>query len=95
MIAYADLPSGLSGDMFLACLVDAGWPIEALRDTLVALDLPPDSWSVEQFEVMRGPLRATQILVRVNDRQPHRNLNDISTIIGDSALPAPVRPHPL
>ena len=30
MIAYLDLPAGLSGDIFLGCLVDAGWPLEEL-----------------------------------------------------------------
>ena len=43
MIAYLDLPAGLSGDMFLGCLVDAGWPIEALRSAVAALDLPAGS----------------------------------------------------
>jgi hypothetical protein len=34
------VPAGLSGDIFLGCLVDAGWPIESLRATLDALELP-------------------------------------------------------
>ena len=30
-IAYLDMPSGISGDMFLGCLVAAGWPLDALH----------------------------------------------------------------
>jgi pyridinium-3,5-bisthiocarboxylic acid mononucleotide nickel chelatase len=44
MIAYLDIPSGLSGDMFLGCLVDAGWSIDQLRDTIRLLNLPVDEW---------------------------------------------------
>ena len=58
MIGYLDLPSGLSGDMFLGCLVDAGWPIDQLRFTIAKLKLPEEC-TVEQRAVMKGPLRAT------------------------------------
>ena len=47
MIAYLDMPSGISGDIFLGCLVDAGWPLAELRATIERLALPAGSWSVE------------------------------------------------
>ncbi len=31
MIGYLDTPSGISGDMFLGCLVGAGWPLAELE----------------------------------------------------------------
>ncbi|MGE5609393.1 MAG: nickel pincer cofactor biosynthesis protein LarC [Bacillota bacterium] len=65
MIGYLDLPSGISGDMFLGCLVDAGWPIDELRRTLERLKLPAGSWSVEAKSVMKGALRATLVDVHV------------------------------
>jgi hypothetical protein len=65
MIGYLDLPSGISGDMFLGCLVDAGWPVEELKRTLLSLRLPSDSWNIEAREVMKGPLRAMLVDVRV------------------------------
>ncbi len=65
MIGYLDLPSGISGDMFLGCLVDAGWSIDQLRQTLARLHLPSEDWAVEARTVMKGPLRAMLVDVRV------------------------------
>ena len=52
MIAFLDMPSGISGDMFLGCLVDAGWPISALRETVERLALPTGAWRVDVAPVM-------------------------------------------
>ena len=65
LLAYLDTPSGISGDIFLGCLLDAGWPLEQLHAVMEALNLPPGSWRVDAQTVMRGPLRATQALVEV------------------------------
>ncbi len=67
MIGYLDLPSGISGDMFLGCLVDAGWTIEQLRATLAALKLPAEEWSVDAKHVMTGSLFATRVEVHVRE----------------------------
>ena len=39
-IAYCDCFSGISGDMFLAALIDAGMPLDYLREQirLLAID---------------------------------------------------------
>ena len=91
MIAYLDLPSGLSGDMFLGCLVDAGWPLEALQATLGHLPLPAGSWSVRADPVMRGPMRATLVTVETAENHHHRGLHDIQALIEAADLPDPVR----
>jgi len=90
MIAYLDLPSGLSGDMMLGCLLDAGWPLEALREALERLRLPPGSWSVRHEPVMRGPLSATLAVVEVAEVAPHRSLGDVRQIVEQADLPQPV-----
>ena len=81
MTGYLDLPSGLSGDMFLGCFVDAGWPIEALRETIGRLDLPVDEWSIDAQSVMKGPLRATLVEVRAAEGRQHRHLRHVREII--------------
>jgi len=91
MIAYLDLPSGLSGDMFLGCLVDAGWPVDALRATIKRLNLPPDSWRVAAERVLRGPLSATLVHVDVSEGDRHRHLHDVQRIIADANVPASVQ----
>ena len=91
MIAYLDLPSGLSGDMFLGCLVDAGWPLTALQQTIEQMGLPPGSWQLTAEQVMRGPLRATLVNVQVSEGDQHRRLADIRTLITATNLPLPVQ----
>ena len=93
MIAYLDLPSGLSGDMFLGCLVDAGWPIDELRASLDALHLPAGSWSVRSEPVMRGPIRATLVHVETAETLQHRRFEDIRTLIERSNLEPWVQGH--
>ena len=95
MIAFLDTPAGISGDMFLGCLVDAGWTIDQLRATLAKLKLPAKDWSVEARPVMKGPLRATRVDVKVTEghhhHHAHRNLDDIRTIINGADLPDAVK----
>jgi uncharacterized protein (TIGR00299 family) protein len=91
MIAYLDMPSGISGDMFLGCLVDGGWPVEELTATVEGLGLPPGSWHIAQSPVMRGPLAATLLDVETTVGDDHRHLHHIAEIIEGAALPDRVK----
>jgi uncharacterized protein (TIGR00299 family) protein len=92
VIAYLDMPSGISGDMFLGCLVDAGWSIDALRDTIGRLGLPDRSWSVGAESTMRGPLRATFVDVQTREADGrHRHLSTIRGIIEAADLSVEVK----
>ena len=91
MIGYLDLPSGVSGDMLLGCLVDAGWPLAELNAALDALHLPPNSCEIAVERVTRGPLAATLVHVTAPEESHHRHLNDIRAIITASDLPGPVQ----
>jgi pyridinium-3,5-bisthiocarboxylic acid mononucleotide nickel chelatase len=90
-VVYFDCPSGAAGDMIMASLIDAGAPVDRLREELAKLRLP--GWELSVREVMRGAFRATKVDV-VIDRQahhPHRSLGDILAILEVSDLPADVK----
>ncbi|MCY4090017.1 MAG: nickel pincer cofactor biosynthesis protein LarC [Caldilineaceae bacterium] len=90
-LAFLDTPSGISGDMFLGCLLDSGWPVDALRSVVSGLRLPRDSWEISAEEVTRGGVRATLVRVDVKEDETHRHLADVERIIGRSELPASVK----
>jgi pyridinium-3,5-bisthiocarboxylic acid mononucleotide nickel chelatase len=91
MIAYLDMPSGISGNIFLGCLMDAGWPQAALVETVRRLDLPAEQWSIQVEPAMRGPLRATLVTVDTPETHHHRHLSDIRSLIERADLPKPVQ----
>jgi len=91
MIAYLDTPSGISGDIFLGCLLDAGWTLDRLRFAIAQLRLPADEYALDARVVMKGPLRATLADVQTSEGHSHRHLADIERIIAGSDLPAGVK----
>jgi uncharacterized protein (TIGR00299 family) protein len=91
MIAYLDIPSGISGDIFLGCLVDAGWALERLRFAIAQLRLPAEEYSIDARSVMKGPLRATFADIQTAEGHSHRHLADIEGIINQSDLAVAVR----
>jgi len=62
-IAYLDCFSGISGDMFLGALVDAGVSPKLLQDTVAALDIGA---RLEISRVLRGGISATKVDVYAN-----------------------------
>jgi pyridinium-3,5-bisthiocarboxylic acid mononucleotide nickel chelatase len=86
MIAYFDCLSGISGDMTLAALVDAG----ADREYLVrqVASLPLEGVSLSFAEVRRHGLRGQHLTVTHPPQHQHRHLKDILRIIGSSGLTA-------
>ena len=65
-IAYLDCISGISGDMTLGALVDAGVPLEAIQDGIDSLGLP--DCRLEAEDVKRKGFRATKVHVRLFQR---------------------------
>jgi pyridinium-3,5-bisthiocarboxylic acid mononucleotide nickel chelatase len=66
-IAYFDCFSGISGDMVLGALVDAGLDLGALERELRKLNLP--GWSIGADKVRRGAIIATQVKVSVEEHE--------------------------
>ena len=83
-IAYLDCLSGISGDMTLAALVDAGASLEQIQDGIDSLGLP-DCKLVES-EVKRHGFRARQIKIEQKPELAHRHLHHITGMIDRSEL---------
>ncbi len=84
-IAYLDCFSGVSGDMILGAMLDAGLDPAALRAELAKL--PLSGYSLEVRKVRRAGLAATQAFVSVSAEQPARTIADILALIDASSLP--------
>lgn len=93
-ILYCDCFSGISGDMFLAALLDAGLPVDHLAEQFKRLNLP-EFKGVSVERVHKGALAATLFKLDIHEYKKgaaqdigdrHRRLNDIQKIIEASDL---------
>ena len=83
-IAYLDCPSGISGDMTLGALVDAGVPLDQLNEAIGSLGLPGVKLVAQ--EVKKHGFRATQVTVEHEPEHKHRHLHQIEAMIDGSRL---------
>lgn len=87
--AYLDCFSGISGDMLLGALLDAGLPAASLTGSLDRLAV--SGYRLEIAPAAGSPLKATRVRVVVEEPQPHRHLPDIENILTASGLDQSVR----
>jgi uncharacterized protein (TIGR00299 family) protein len=85
-IAYLDCTSGISGDMTLGALVDAGVDLGAIQSGLDSLGL--NNCRLEREEVKRKGFRATKVNVVHEPEHAHRHLHHITDMIDASTLTA-------
>ena len=78
-IAYFDCVSGISGDMTLGALVDAGVPLELIDRAIQSLGVP--GLRLESETVQRHAMRALRVHVRCPHEHAHRHLSDILAMI--------------
>jgi uncharacterized protein (DUF111 family) len=83
-IAYLDCLSGISGDMTLAALVDAGVDLAAVQQGIASLGLPEVKLSVN--EVKRKGFRGLHLTVEHPPEHAHRHLHHITDMIDGSQL---------
>jgi uncharacterized protein (TIGR00299 family) protein len=83
-IAYFDCFSGISGDMVLGALVDAGCPLAQIEAGLQPLGL--EKWSISSEKVKRGALVATKVNVNSTEDHHHRGLSIITGRIEKAGL---------
>lgn len=88
-IAYIDCFSGISGDMFVGSLLDAGLPFEKLETILSGLKI--SGYKISAKKEGRNNIFGTRFLVSLQEEdQKVRHLDDIKEILKDSDLPLPV-----
>jgi uncharacterized protein (TIGR00299 family) protein len=85
-IAYLDCASGISGDMTLGALVDAGAELATIQAGIDSLGLP--SCRFVRTEVKKKGFRATQITIEHEREHKHRHLHHITAMIDGSTLAA-------
>jgi len=83
--AYLDCISGISGDMLLAALLDAGWEKKHLLDLPKTLNL--GGVEIDIRKESRKGLAALKIDINCRETQPFRNLEALTSLIEKSALP--------
>ncbi len=89
-IAYLDCSCGISGNMCLGALLDAGVPLERIEAALARL--PVHGYRLRAERVLRRGISAMHVEVELDEseRHPHRGLSDVLDVIGSAGLPAPV-----
>ncbi|MCE1255131.1 MAG: LarC family nickel insertion protein, partial [Anaerolineae bacterium] len=81
-IVYFDCVGGVSGDMLLSALLDAGASEEGLRTVIKKLGLADCDIRVER--VMKGALAACQVTVITPRKETERHLSELLAIINQA-----------
>lgn len=87
-IGYLDAFSGISGDMMVGALLDAGAEFPPLERGLLSLGTEA---RFRAEKVRRGAIAATKFHVDAGETRGHRHLPHILRIIEGGDLPAPVK----
>jgi len=89
-IAYFDCFSGISGDMTVGAMIDAGLDADYLRGEISKL--PIGEVAIETARVERGTVSAVKFDVKPRGKSPHhRAFGEIESIIAGSDLAEPVK----
>jgi len=87
--AYFDAFSGISGDMVVASLIDAGMPLAHLKRELKKLGL--DGYRLSAEKVKRSGIYATTFNVKITGKQKNRDYADIKSLLEKSRLAPEVK----
>ena len=107
---YLDCFAGISGNMFLGALLQAGVPVAVLEKELAKLQLQ-DEFHLEISTVVKNGIHAEYVEVKLTQAQPekhehhhghhheqhhaHRTMRDIRAMLEQSALTMPVKQQAL
>lgn len=82
-VAYLDCSTGISGDMTLGALLDAGVDRQIIQDAIQSLNLPGVDLQIN--EVMQSCFRATHVVVNHPEQHAHRHYSDIVAILDQAS----------
>lgn len=86
---YLDCPTGISGDMCLAALIDLGVDFQMIKAELEKL--PVDRIDVKIGKAVRHSVTGTTFKVNIEETHHHRTFKDIREMIAKSTLSQPVK----
>lgn len=89
LCAYLDCFAGLSGDMLLGALLDAGWPVERLQDCIGRLRLEGVQATVEP--VTKQGIHGLQVTITSPSDEPQRGYAELAAIVQGAELPPDVQ----
>lgn len=89
MIAYLDCSTGVSGDLWLSALLDAGFSVASLEKALVAVSCDEVLFAVEA--VSEGGRRSVQLSFRSSELPPARTFAEWTAHVDTVSLSAPIR----
>ena len=89
MIGWLDCAAGISGDMLLGALVDAGVPLAVLQAAVDAVGVEPVE--LRRSDVARAGLAACKVDVVVTDSAATRTWSDVRGLLAAAALAEPVQ----
>lgn len=99
-ILFVDAFSGISGDMLLGAFLDAGLPIDVLKNAFESLDLP-ESFNLSFNPVMKGAIQAGYFNIEFehveneHTHHHHRHMSDIRQLLSQSKLMPRVKEYSL
>ncbi len=88
-ILYFDSPSGISGDMTMAALIDLGVDIKKIKRELKKLGL--SNYTIKTTLERRHAIEGVRFKVRTTESKHHRTFKDIKKIIEKSKLAKEVK----
>jgi len=82
--SYFDCFAGISGDMIIGSLIDAGLDFLFIEQTAAKLGI--SGYDLSTGKVLKNSISGTSFKVHVKTDHPHRRLSDITDIIMRSGL---------
>ncbi|MFO7923859.1 MAG: nickel pincer cofactor biosynthesis protein LarC [Bacteroidales bacterium] len=88
-IAYFDCFSGISGDMLVGSLLDAGLDFGELEDEIGRLGL--ERVEIKSSKIVKQNIASTKFSVEYGNQKHHRHLNDLYALVDNSEIDEDVK----